>query len=225
MNAPEAIAERPSAYSLALNFVPLAFVVCGIGLVWMADSLPAGLAVALLWVYLAPPLIGRAAMALFGRPEGEALSQRSRPYKVWWLLVQLQLPFNRFGFLEELLRLVPGAYALWLRLWGSQVSPVVFWGPGALAMDRHALRIGPGAVIGTRAVLSGHLAVKDEDGAFRVTLAPVEIGAGALIGGNAGIGPGCSVAPGEEVPAATFMRPFTRWEAGARVKAPRARTA
>jgi len=225
MNAREAIAERPSAYSLALNFVPLALVACGIALVWIADTFLAGFAVAILWIYLAPPLIGRAAIALFGRPEGEALSQHSRAYKVWWLLMQLQLPFNRFAFLEELLRLVPGAYALWLALWGSKVSLVVFWGPGALAMDRHALRIGPAAVIGTRAVLSGHLAIKDDEGAFRVTLAPVEIGAGALIGGNAAIGPGCSVAPGEEVPAATFMRPFTRWESGGRVKAPRPRAA
>lgn len=210
--------ERPSGYSLGMNLVPLAFAV-SIGMViWAAGLLP-GLA----WLYLAPPLLGRFALSLFGRPEGEALDQGSRAYRVWWLLTQLQMPFNRFPFLEELLRLVPGLYALWLNLWGSSASPVVFWGPGALVLDRYSLRIKAMAVVGTRAVLAGHLAVKDEQGNYRLAVAPVEIGAGALIGGNAGIGPGCFVADGEEVPAATFMRPFTRWEGGARVKAPRAR--
>jgi len=74
-----------------------------------------------------------------------------------------------------------------------------------------------------RAVLSGHLAMKDSSGAFRVTLAPVEIGEGALIGAYAGIGPGCRVAAGEEVPAAAFLRPFTQWTGGRRVKADRPR--
>jgi hypothetical protein len=211
---------RPSGYSLAMNFVPLLFLVCGAALAWRV-----GAGAAMAWVYVLPPVAGRLLIALFGRPQGEALGQDSRPYKVWWLIAQLQMPFNRFGFLEELLRLVPGLYALWLNLWGSAVSPVVFWGPGVQVLDRYALRVGRGAVIGTRAVLSGHLGIKDQGGAFRVTLAPLEIGAGALIGANAGIGPGCSVAAGDEVPAATFLRPFTRWEAGARVKTDRPRSA
>ena len=211
---------RPSGYSLALNAVPFGFVACAAALAWWV-----GIAAALAWVYLLPPVFCRLLIVLFGRPEGEALGQATRAYKVWWLIAQLQMPFNRFPALDEALRLAPGLYALWLNLWGSSVSPVVFWGPGALVLDRHALRVGRGVVIGTRAVLSAHLGVKEDGGAFRVTLAPVEIGAGALIGANAGIGPGCRVAAGAEVPAATFMRPFTRWEGAARVRADRPRAA
>ena len=232
MNAPQQPEEltralpagaKPSGYSLGLNFLPLLLLLGGAGVLWFVDGAMARIGTALAWVYILPPLAGRVAMALFGAPEGESLGQEARAYKVWWFLTQLQVLFNRFGFLEELLRMVPGLYALWLNAWGARVSPVVYWGPGAVVVDRQAARVARGAVIGTRAVLAGHLAVKDSSGAFRVTLAPVEIGKGALIGAYAGIGPGCRVAAGEEVPAAAFLRPFTQWTGGRRVKADRPR--
>jgi hypothetical protein len=234
MNAPQDLSDlartaprstRPSAYSLVLNVLPLALVAAGAAAVWLTEGATARIAVALAWIYLLPPLAARAVTAAFGAAEGDNLTQDSRAYRVWWLLVQLQVIFNRFPFFEEVLRLAPGAYALWLNLWGSKVSLVVYWGPGALAADRQALRIGPGAVIGTRSVLSGHLALKNESGEFRVTLAPVEIGAGALIGAYAGIGPGCRIEAGEEVPAAAFLRPHTRWSEGSRIKPARPRSA
>ncbi len=232
MNAPHQAEEltralpagaKPSGYSLALNFVPLLHLLAGAGVVWFVDGATARVGVALAWIYILPPLAGRIAIALFGAPEGENLGQEARAYKVWWFLTQLQVLFNRLGFLEELLRLVPGLYPLWLNSWGARVSPVVYWGPGAVVVDRQAARVARGVVIGTRAVIAGHLAVKDSSGAFRVTLAPVEIGEGALIGAYAGIGPGCRVAAGEEVPAAAFLRPFTQWTGSRRVKADRPR--
>jgi len=216
---------KPSGYSLALNFLPLLHLLAGAAFLWLVDGAVARIGAALAWIYILPPLAGRVVMALFGAPQGEGLGQEARAYKVWWFLTQMQVLFNRFAVLEELLRMVPGLYALWLNGWGAQVSPVVYWGPGSVVVDRQAARIGPGAVIGVRAVLSGHLAVKDSNGAFRVTLAPVEIGEGALIGAYAGIGPGCRVAAGEEVPAAAFLRPFTHWTGGRRVKANRPRLA
>lgn len=212
---------RPSRYSLALNALPLAYIAAGLAVVTMVDGIGMSAGAALAWIYVLPPLAARIAMALFGVPLGESLSQASRAYKVWWFLAQLQVPFNRFGVFEELLRLVPGLYPLWLNAWGSRVSSIVYWGPGAMVADRQSARVGRGAVIGTRAVISGHLAVKDESGATRVTLGPVEIGAGVLIGAYAGIGPGAVIAPGEQVPAAAFVRPYTRWVEGRRLKTER----
>jgi hypothetical protein len=212
---------KPSAYSLALNFLPLVNLLAGAAGVYCIDGLGARLGFAAAWIYLLPPLAGRAAMWLFGQPQNGSVTQDERAYKVWWFLAQLQVPFNRFPVFEELLRLAPGLYALWLSAWGGQASPVVYWGAGALVVDRQSVRVGRGAVIGLRAVLSGHLAIKDESGAFRVALGAVEIGESALIGAYAGIGPGCTVDAGEEVPAATFLRPFSRWSGGRRVKADR----
>lgn len=214
---------KPSLYSLALNALPLAYIAAGVAVVAAIDGIGAAAGAALAWIYVLPPLAARIAMALFGVPQGEALCQDSRAYKVWWFLVQLQVPFNRFGIFEELLRLVPGLYPLWLNAWGSRVSALVYWGPGAMVADRQSARIGRGAVIGTRAVISGHLAVKDERGATCVTLGPVEIGDGVLIGAYAGIGPGSIIATGEQVPAAAFVRPYTRWAEGRRMKGGRTR--
>lgn len=234
MNGPHALDElrralpagvKPTGYSLALNFLPLAHLLTGAAVLWSMEGAGGRTAAALAWIYVLPPLAGRAAITLFGAPQGERLGQESRAYRVWWFLTQCQVLFNRFAFLEELLRLVPGLYALWLNAWGARVSPVVYWGPGAAVVDRYALHIDRGAVIGMRAVIAGHLAVKDADGAFRVTLAPVEIGEGALIGAYVGIAPGCSIAPGEEVPAASFLRPFTRWSDGRRARPARPRSA
>jgi hypothetical protein len=48
-------------------------------------------------------------MVSFGRPEGQ-LTQDMSAYRVWWVLTQWQILFNRLPWLEELLRLVPGLY-------------------------------------------------------------------------------------------------------------------
>jgi UDP-3-O-[3-hydroxymyristoyl] glucosamine N-acyltransferase len=215
---------RPSGFSLALNYLPLLNLLAGAALLLFVDSVAAGIATLLAWIYLLPPLACRITIGLFGMPQGDGLDQSARAYKVWWFLAQLQVLFNRFGMFEELLRMVPGLYALWLNAWGARVSAMVYWGPGAMVVDRQAVRIDRNVVIGTRAVLAGHIAVRDSGGAFRVTLAPVEIGAGALIGAYAGIGPGCKVAPEQEVPTAAFLRPFTQWKDGQRIKSARPRS-
>ena len=190
---------------------------------WVVEGVWTTVAAVAAWIYVLPPVAGRLAIALAGYPEAEAASQYSRAYRIWWLLTQLQTPFNRLPFFEEVLRLMPGVYALWLNLWGSKVSTLVYWGPGAIVLDRYALRIDRYTVIGTRAVLAGHLAVKDEQGNYRVMLAPVEIGESAMIGAYSGLSPGCVIAPAEEVPAGTYLRPHTRWEGGARAKRDRLR--
>ena len=63
--------------------------------------------------------------------------------------------FNRLPWLEEILRLMPGLYALWLFLWGGRVSPLVYWAPGSLVIDRPLVIVERGAVIGAGAGLVG----------------------------------------------------------------------
>ncbi|RPI44173.1 MAG: hypothetical protein EHM59_13515 [Betaproteobacteria bacterium] len=214
---------RPSAYTLALNALPFVYLACGLGIMSAAQGWMLKTTFGLVWLYLVPPFTARLACKVLGDCVGQDLGQETRAYKLWWFLTQLQVPFNRLLVLEELLRLVPGAYPLWLTLWGAQVSRTVYWAPGAMVFDRTLLRIGPGVVIGTRAVLSAHLACKDSEGAFRVTIAPIEIENDVLVGGYAGIGPGCRIDAGAEVPVAAFLRPFTHWQRGAHPRTERLR--
>jgi len=214
-------AGRPAltGYTLAMNYLPALYLVTGVLLGSWLPSLASRLVFAGLWVYLVPPAIGRLAVAVAGDPRGRGLRQHSRAYRVWWLLFQLQAPFNRLPWIEELLRLVPGAYATWLNCWGARVSLFAYWGPGARVLDRSLVRVGCGAVIGAQAALTGHLATRADDGAFVVDVDVVVVEAGAMVGARAGLGPGCRVKAGELLTAGRLLAPFSTWDAGRKARA------
>lgn len=212
-------ARKVSGYTVALNWLPLLQLLAGALLAAGLTGRPWLLgAFVLAWVYLLPPIVCRLSLMIAGRPEGRDLDQGSRSYKLWWFLTQWQVLFNRLPALEEFLRLVPTLYPLWLNLWGSRVNVLAYWGPGARPLDRYLLRIERGAVIGTAATLSGHLGTQDDQGHFRVDLAPVAVGAGAIVGAGAWLAPGCRVAPDELVPAGRMLQPFSLWAEGRKQK-------
>lgn len=205
-----------SRFSLLGNFLPLVMIAAFVVLsVVLADTPGARLGLFIGLLYLMPPLCGRALTWIFSKPTGRDLPQSSRAFKVWWVLLQLQMPFNRLPWLEELLRLVPGLYPLWLNLWGARVHPATFWAPGARIIDRPYVTTGYGSVIGTEALLSGHLA-RTEDGRFIVDVAAIVIGAQAVIGARCSIGPGCVIGPGETLSATTRLLPYNRFVDGKR---------
>jgi hypothetical protein len=199
---------------VAANYYTLAYVAAGVFVV-AAPALGPGarVAVALAWLYLLPPLLARLAMAVLGRPHGE-FTPEARAYRTWWLLTQLQVIYGRVALLEEALRIVPGAYSLWLRLWGSKVSVLVLWSPGVMVTDRYLLRVAKGVVVGTRSTLGGHIATVDGRGAYRLTIAPIVLDEGSVVGALCGLGPGCHVFPRETVPAGRLLPPFTAWKDG-----------
>jgi len=207
--------EKVSGFMIAANYLPLVYILAGVavvaGLPWTIGQ---QVTAALVWVYLVPPVVARIVLITLGAPVARDAAPATRAYKVWWLLTQLQMPFNRLPVLEELLRLIPTAYPLWLNLWGARASLFVYWAPGVLITDRYLLDAGHGAVIGTRAIVSGHLATRGPDGGHRLTVARVVVEPGAVIGAHAGIGPGCRIAAGEMVPAGRLLPPFTVWESG-----------
>ena len=61
---------------------------------------------------------------------------------------QLQVLYSAF----PALRLVPGLYSAWLRLWGSRVGRAVYWTPQVKITDRGLLKVGDGVVFGHRVV-------------------------------------------------------------------------
>lgn len=202
-----------SAYTLALNYLPLAQLAIGVVLIGAhAPSVGAAVAWSLAWLYLLPPLVCRLTLLLFGVPNGRGLSQGDRAYKVWWFTFQWQAVFNRLPWLEELLRLMPGAYAFWMFLWGGRVSPLAYWAPGSIVVDRPLVVVEAGALIGMGAGLAGHVGLLAPDGSYRIDIGTTRVGRGAMMGARSGMSAGAELPAGETLPAGRIMRPFTRWD-------------
>ena len=202
-----------TGFTLALNYLPLAQLLAGAAVVAsQATSLRSALLWSAGWFFLLPPLACRLALLLFGRPHGRALTQAAGAYKVWWFIHQWQLVFNRLPWIEEILRLAPGLYALWIYLWGGRVSPLVYWAPGSLVIDRPLVIVETGAVIGMGAGLAGHAGTVAADGSYRVDIAACRVGRGAMMGARSGLGPGAELAAGALLPAGRMIKPFTLWD-------------
>jgi hypothetical protein len=204
---------RPTAFTLAMNYLPLAQLLVGAAVVSaLASSRRSALLWSGAWLFLLPPAVCRLTFLFYGRPYGRALTQDTRDYKVWWFTHQWQVVFDRLPWLEELMRLVPGLYALWLRLWGATVSPWVYWGAGSLVVDRPLLIVEPGAVVGMGGGVTGQLGTLAEDGTYRVDVAPPRVGRAAIMGTRSGLGPGAELAASQVLPAGRLIPPFVRWD-------------
>jgi len=203
--------EKPRAFSLWLNGLPFLHLASGLGIaLGLCDTLSGRAWVLVAWVYLLPPLASRLMIVALGRPEGK-LSQDMVAYRVWWVLTQWQIIFNRLPWLEELLRLVPGLYALWIWLWGGRLSPFAYVGPGVLITDRYAIRIGRGAILGMKSILAGHLVIRDEAGRWLVMVATPIVESEAILGGDTRLGPGAVLRAGHTLPTGRRIKPFDEW--------------
>lgn len=201
---------------ILLNYLPAVYLI-GLAVLLYRYGQSSGwiIGLTLIWLYLLPPLLCRLVLMIWGVPENGA-TIHSGAFQRWWLLSQLQTFFNRFPFLEELLRIFPTFYSLWLCLWGSRVSPLVLWSPGVRVTDRYLLRIESQASLGWGAQLSPHLVTLDEEGQSQLILGTIVIGRGAIIGGKATLGPGSEVAAGESFPATRILGPFHTFSKGRR---------
>lgn len=164
--------------------------------------------VALCLLYLLPPMLARLILGLFGRPEG-TYPVNSRQFLVWWTLACLQSIFLRFPWLEEAMRMIPLLYSAWLRLWGGKVGRLVYWAPGTTILDRSYLEVGDEVVFGMGVRINPHVVSQQQ-----LTIAPVRVGTGALVGGYSLLMAGSEIGPGENSLATLDMRPFSRFVGG-----------
>ncbi len=197
---------------LLTNPLPLLHV---IACVWLGCRVSVLSALALL--YLLPPLLTRFWLGFRGFPAG-VIAASDPGFVTWWVSAQAQMIFNRLPILEEMLRLVPGLYSLWMRLWGARIGRLTFWGPHSRIVDRPLLIVGEDVVIGGGCQIGSHLLVRGEEGGMTLQVAPVEMGDRALIGTYAMIGPGVVIEPEAEVRACAIVPPFNRWRGDKRVK-------
>lgn len=215
------VSTSTRVWMLLSNWVPLLHMVL-VGLaVWAGAQVSIAVApvAGLVVLYILPAIVVRLVLACCPIAPGKhALDSGS--FRVWWLTAQCQVIFNRLPLLEELLRLVPCVYSMWLRLWGAKVGGMVFWSPGSVVLDRSFIRVGRGCVLGIGARLHPHLIVRGEGDAASVELwlAPVNIGSQSLIGGFSLLAPGVRVEPGSVTPAIQALPAFSKWQSGRRTR-------
>jgi len=169
-----------------------------------------------LLLYLVPPLMARIIRSLSPIREGH-IPVGQRDFFIWWALFNLQVIFCRFPALEEVLRLVPGLYGPWLRLWGARVGSLIYWGAGLRILDRSFVQIGDGVMFGATVRINPHVLARNKQGELELILSTVRIGSEALIGGYSLLTAGTEIAPGECTKAFLISPPFSKWESGNRV--------
>jgi len=205
---------------LVLNFVPqvhlslVAFII-----LWFKPGLLFSSLIALGGVYLFPPLCTRLILCL--RPiRGSHISMTSPDFLTWWASLQLQIIFCRFPVLEEALRLVPGLYSLWLRLWGAKIGRLTYWAAGTLIMDRPFLQIGDDVLFGAGVRLSAHVIEQTKPGDQELLLGVIKIGSKCSIGGYSMLACGTVIEDGQALKAFSLSPPFSIWKDGRRHKEP-----
>jgi hypothetical protein len=204
-----------------LGFIPALHLIATLTPVTLAATgrLRGGAAfwLALATLFLLPPLVVRA--STWWRPfESGKLEPGGRGFMHWWFAAQWQVIFTRLPMLEEMIRIVPGLYSLWLRLWGARVGALVYWSPGVVILDRPLVRIGKRVVFGVGARLTPHVIAPDGPRRMVLYLSPITIGDDALVGGYSMLLPGCEVAGGEVTPPFRTIHAFSRYANGRRMR-------
>jgi hypothetical protein len=127
-------------------------------------------------------------------------------YSPWWGSHQIQVIYIAFPALETLLRLIPGAFSLWLRLWGSKVGKNVYWTPQLEISDRSLIEIGDNVVFGNGVGIYSHI-IKPKKQDLLLYVKKVKIGNNVFLGAWNHIAPGVSITDGTYVPVFTHIYP------------------
>lgn len=213
-------AEYPAGVRLRLlllNFFPLCHVLGIAAILTQPWRLWARISAAIACLYLAPPLLALFVARIARIREGY-IPLNHPSFLTWWATAQFQMIFNRFPLLEEVLRIFPGMYSNWLRLWGSRIGRLTFWAPGVTVLDRGYLDIGDEVVFGAGVRLNGHVLARAPDGSLELALGTIKIGSGASIGGYSLLTAGTEVGEGESTRAHLLSPPFTIWRQGKRAR-------
>jgi hypothetical protein len=177
---------------LLIGYIPLLHVAGCIAIWFIPQSIAVRTVAFVLALYLLPPLAARLTRVAPG----------TYPMHLgWWWSQQWQTLFNRFPFLEEVLRLLPSVYSLWLRLWGSHIGKLVYWAPGVAIVDRGLVDIGDSVVVGAGVRMGSHYFANDE-----LLIARVTIGAHAVVGAYSTLAPGAVIKENESTPAVRVVR-------------------
>jgi hypothetical protein len=206
-------ASRMTVLGTVISFFPAAVVfgalACVAWFVARPGVAPAAALVAVL--YLFPVAVYRLHALAFPLREGGS-HLVGTGYSPWYGSHQIQVVYIAFPGLERALRLVPGLYSAWLRLWGSRIGRSVYWTPQVDVVDRGLLEIGDRVVMGHRSGIISHV-IRPTKENLLLYVRRVRVGDGALVGAGSYLAAGVVVEPGALVPAVTNILPRARVKA------------
>ncbi|MBW4641675.1 MAG: acyl transferase [Goleter apudmare HA4340-LM2] len=185
--------------SIILLFFPmLVLMLTGAAIFYLAHS-PSifSILAVLLSIYGFPLLVYRLHQWVFPVREGISYLQ-GKEYSSWWGSHQIQVIYIAIPVLEAVLRLIPGAFSFWLRLWGAKVGRNVYWTPGLEIADRGLIEIGDRVIVGHRVGISAHI-IKPRKQNLMLYVKKVKIGNDVFLGA------GCLLAPGVVIADDTFL--------------------
>ncbi|MBE9063702.1 acyl transferase [cf. Phormidesmis sp. LEGE 11477] len=131
---------------------------------------------------------------------------KSNSYSAWWGSHQIQAVYVAFPALESALRLLPGVYSVWLRLWGASVGKQVYWTPGLEIADRGLLSVGDRVIIGNQVGFYAHI-VKPKKDNLLLYVKPITIADDVFVGAWSKLGPGVVVETGTYLPVGSYLYP------------------
>jgi hypothetical protein len=156
-------------------------------------------ALVLVVIFIVPPMTQR--VMLRWAPLKQGVNQiDGAKFSPWLASHHIQAMYDALPFLESLLRVFPGFYSMWLRMWGSRVGYGVEWSVRMDVLDRGLMDIGNRVVFSRRVELAAHVRKKTDGGRSRVLVRTVRIGSYAFLGARTRVGPGASVPSNASVP-------------------------
>ncbi len=191
-----------TAWDRLFSYFPLLITVAAVAALGVFAAWPNGFSALLLLlvVYVVPPMVLRVVYRWAPLRHG-VLNIDGRKFCPWLASHHIQAFYDALPYLESLLRVIPGFYSAWLRMWGSRIGYGVEWPVRMDVLDRDLMDIGNRVVFSREVELSAHVRKKTDGGGSRVLVRPVRIGSYAFIGAGARVGPGANVPSNASVPA------------------------
>lgn len=199
---------------LLFNYIPF-FLFCGVVTsIWkFHNNIPLMFAIIGMIIYIVPPLITRIALLICPLKKTE-YELFTKEYYVWWLTFCTQIIYLRFPFLEEIIRVIPSLYSMWLRIfWGAKIGRFTYWAPGTRILDRPFINIGNNVIFAADIRLNPHAQLNG-----KLILAPVTIEDNVIVGAYSLLVAGTVIKANQETKPFLKSAPFTVWENGAKVK-------
>lgn len=188
------------------SYFPLMMTAASLTALGIFAQWPSVLSAALLLfiVYVLPPIVLRVMLRWAPLQQGIACID-GRSFCPWLASHHIQAFYDALPYLESLLRVIPGFYSMWLRMWGSRVGYGVEWPVRIDVLDRNLMDIGNRVVFSREVELAAHVRQKMDGGGSRVLVRTVRIGGYAFLGAGVRVGPGASVPHNANVPAMTLV--------------------